>query len=107
MTDIKTGSWRGMMRRAEVALEHVANADSPATGNVAHITSAEALEKRIRVLNGELIQLQGEVERLTEDHERKRVEMVRLQAQYAERFKSHMMGWRVQLDPPATDEVAP
>ena len=73
----------------ESALERVAAMDQPET--VQPILSADELQKRIRMMNNRLLEIEIE-------YEKTRSQMIVLQRQLINQTKDHAQGWRISAE---------
>ena len=90
-------TWGRFLTSIEEKLEDyvVANSDTP---NVQPLLSHEQMAERIRRLDGELIQIQAEGEKLEDRYGRAMAERTHLQRSLLEWTKSHMQGWRISAE---------
>ena len=89
--------WGNILSRASATAPKL----RPVEGNVTPLRTIEDIAKRVRELDGELIAIQGEEERLVERYGRAMAERTGLQEQLLAWAKEHLGGWRVQAEPPA------
>ena len=98
----ETGKERRPLReRAVDYLEEIAHMDPAKPGKIEQLTQDERYE-RIRRINGKMIQIEVECDKLEMEHARLRSERERLQAEAQAVHGDHMQGWRLTAEPKTT-----